>query len=137
MSQPGPQNVPLGTAPPATFLTAEPADLVDALATGTDPATLVARDPTFLAGWAALAERSLPSDPVAAYAYARVGYHRGLDRLRQHGWRGAGRVPWSHAGNQGFLGSLRALADAAAALGEASEAERCRVFLRDCDPSLA
>ena len=43
---------------------------------------------------------------IEGYAYARTGYHRGLDALRKAGWRGTGPVPWSHAPNQGFLRAL-------------------------------
>ena len=75
------------------------------------------------------------SEVVAAYAYARTGYHRGLDQLRRSGWRGAGPVPWSHEPNRGFLRALAALARAAAAIGEDDEAKRCADFLRDADPT--
>jgi hypothetical protein len=88
--------------------------------------------PAFLDAWAGLA--GLARDNVEAYAYARVGYHRGLDALRAAGWRGSGYVRWEHAGNRGFLGSLDALRAAAAAIGEQSEAERCALFLRQLDP---
>jgi len=71
---------------------------------------------------------------VAAYAYARTGYHRGLDQLRRNGWRGHGPVPWSHAPNQGFLRAVNALGRAADAIGEADEATRCAQLLRDSDP---
>jgi hypothetical protein len=71
---------------------------------------------------------------VASYAYARTGYHRGLDQLRRAGWRGTGPIPWEHAPNRGFLRSLYALGRAAAALGEDDEAERCRAFLHDASP---
>ena len=47
---------------------------------------VVDRWPRFLDAWARLGE--LARDEVEAYAYFRVGYHRGLDRLRQSGWRG-------------------------------------------------
>lgn len=91
--------------------------------------------PTFLPAWAALAERALDhGDAVAAYAFARVGYHRGLDAIRGAGWRGQGPVPWSHEPNRGFLRSLDALRRAAEAIGEAGEPERCRDFLRQLDP---
>ena len=46
---------------------------------------------------------------VTGYAFARTGYHRGLDQLRRSGWKGAGPVPWSHEPNQGFLRALGAL----------------------------
>jgi hypothetical protein len=71
---------------------------------------------------------------VDAYAYFRVGYHRGLDRIRKAGWRGSGRVPWSHEPNRGFLRSLRGLQLAAEALGERDEAERCQAFLQELAP---
>jgi len=87
---------------------------------------------TGLADWAFAAGR-----PVESYAYARVGYHRGLDALRRAGWKGAGPVPWSHAPNHGFLRALHALGRAAAAIGEQDEAQRCATFLRDSDPEAA
>ena len=83
-----------------------------------------------------LAEHALDAgEPVAAYAYARTGYHRGLDLLRRNGWKGFGPVPWAHLPNQGFLRGLGALSRAAAAIGEQDEATRCRDFLRDSDPA--
>jgi hypothetical protein len=102
---------------------------------GTDPAKIVRAYPDFSEAWALLAERALQTgDPVAAYAYARTGYHRGLDQLRRAGWKGFGPVPWSHRPNQGFLRALGALARAADAIGETEEFERCRSFLTDSDP---
>jgi hypothetical protein len=96
-------------------------------------AAVVARHPTFLDGWATLAD--LARDDVEAYAYARVGYHRGLDALRAAGWRGSGYVRWDRETNRGFLRSLDALRAAAAAIGETPEAERCATFLRQLDPA--
>lgn len=93
---------------------------------------VAARDPHCLAAWAELAE--LADDPVERYAYARVGYHRGLDALRAAGWRGSGHVRWRHEPNRGFLRSLHALELAAAAIGETDEEERCALFLRQLDP---
>lgn len=94
--------------------------------------------PTYSAAWGRLAEHALSvGDPVTAYAYARTGYHRGLDQLRRSGWRGVGPVPWSHVPNRGFLRCLNLLALAADAIGEADEAARCAQFLRDCDPAAA
>jgi hypothetical protein len=109
-----------------------------ALVDGTDP-TEVARDhPDFSAAWAALAEKSLADGQVvAAYAYARTGYHRGLDQLRRSGWKGYGPIPWSHVPNQGFLRALGALALAAQAIGEDEEYQRCKDFLADADPEAA
>jgi hypothetical protein len=98
-------------------------------------AAVVARHPAFLEGWAHLGE--LGRDEVEAYACFRVGYHRGLDRLRANGWRGSGYVRWQHPENQGFLRSLQGLQRAATALGEDDEAERCRQFLAQLDPTLA
>jgi hypothetical protein len=95
-------------------------------------AAVAARDPRCLAAWADLAE--LSSDPIAKYAYARVGYHRGLDALRAAGWHGSGYVRWSHESNRGFLRSLDALREAAGAIGETDEEQRCALFLRQLDP---
>jgi hypothetical protein len=130
--------------PPSTQLPDAPAAasaLSEALA-APDPTpglkAVAARFPSYSAAWARLAEQALGADePVTAYAYARTGYHRGLDQLRRNGWRGHGPVPWSHPANQGFLRCLSALARAADAIGEADEAARCAQFLRDCDPSAA
>lgn len=96
---------------------------------------IAAAYPACLAAWAALGETSLASrEPVAAYAYFRVGYHRGLDRIRRAGWRGSGRVPWSHEANRGFLRCLRGLGRAAAAIGEDDEARRCSDFFAQLAP---
>lgn len=128
--------------PPATLLpTDDPAQsaLDAALVPTADPAALpavAAAHPVYSAAWAALAARAQAAgEPVTAYAFARTGYHRGLDQLRRHGWRGSGPVPWSHRPNQGFLRSLHQLALAASAIGETGEAARCAQFLRDCDPA--
>lgn len=87
--------------------------------------------------WALLSEGCLRKDDlgssVAAYAYARTGYHRGLDLLRRNGWKGTGRIPWNHEPNRGFLRCLWALGVAAGRLGETEEQERCAQFLRDSD----
>lgn len=123
--------------PPPTLLPARPEPQA-ALDAGTDPGKLAATYPDFSAAWAALAERALADgDPVAAYAYARTGYHRGLDQLRRSGWKGFGPVPWSHVPNQGFLRALGALAKAAGEIGETDEFERCSQFLADSDPDAA
>jgi hypothetical protein len=95
-------------------------------------AAVAARWPRCLEAWALLAE--LDGSVVERYAYARVGYHRGLDALRGAGWRGSGFVRWRHLENQGFLRSLDALRAAAAEIGEDDEAERCALFLRQLDP---
>ena len=117
--------------PPPTYLLDDP-EASAALRDGTDPATVAARFPAYCAAWAALAERAMGAgDPVAAYAYARTGYHRGLDQLRRSGWKGHGPIPWEHEPNQGFLRALYLLGAAAAAIGEDEEATRCEQFLAD------
>jgi hypothetical protein len=129
--------------PPATRLPAdEAADsaLAEAARTGTDQAyaEVAARFPAYSGGWAALADNALAADqPVAAYAYARTGYHRGLDALRRNGWKGHGPVPWEHEPNRGFLRCLGLLALSARAIGEEDEWTRCSEFLRDSSPSAA
>lgn len=95
-------------------------------------ADVVADHPTFLAGWAALAQ--LGRDPIERYAYARIGYHRGLDAIRKNGWGGNGYVRWQHETNRGFLGCLARLRAAAQEIGETDEVERIAQFLRDLDP---
>jgi hypothetical protein len=128
--------------PPATLLPAHPEAEAE-LAAGAPAADVAARYPTVSAAWAALAEEALGRpervlrDTIEAYAYARTGYHRGLDALRRNGWKGHGPVPWSHEPNRGFLRCVTALAAAAEAIGEVDEQERCTQLLRDCDPSLA
>jgi hypothetical protein len=126
---------------PETVLAPEPADALGALeAALADPddqrraavASVVARWPRFLDAWARLGE--LARDDVEAYACFRVGYHRGLDRLRQSGWRGSGYVRWTHETNRGFLRALDGLRNAAAAIGETDEEQRCAEFLNQLEP---
>ena len=84
-----------------------------------NPAIVAAAHPTASVAWAALAEDALADDKaITAYAYARTGYHRGLDQLRRNGWKGFGPVPYAHQPNQGFLRCVAALARAADAIGE-------------------
>jgi hypothetical protein len=129
------------SGPPETVLDDEPAEaltaLDDALARPEAErreavAAVVARWPRFLDAWARLG--ALGRDDVERYACYRVGYHRGLDRLRASGWRGSGYVRWQHPQNRGFLRALDGLRASADAIGEADEAERCAVFLRQLDP---
>ena len=131
-----------GSGPPETVLgfeepTADTA-LAEALAKPTteerrDAVSAVVADwPRHLEGWARLGD--LGRDAMEAYAAYRVGYHRGLDRLRQSGWRGSGYVRWQHPTNQGFLRALAGLARVADQIGEVDEAERCALFLRQLDP---
>ena len=123
--------------PPATLLPDEPAPR-ELLAAGADPADVAATHPTSSLAWAVLAEGALAAERyVEGYAYARTGYHRGLDALRRAGWKGYGPVPWSHEPNQGFLRALHALGEAAGAIGEVGEAQRVRQFLDDSDPGAA
>lgn len=129
------------SGPPETVLDAEPAEARHALAQALnlDPAEqraavslVVARFPRYLDGWARLGD--LARDDVEAYAAYRVGYHRGLDRLRANGWRGSGYVRWSHETNQGFLRALDGLRRAAGLIGEPDEEQRCDLFLHQLDP---
>jgi len=94
--------------------------------------SIAARWPECLDAWAGLSAGE--PTPVARYAYARVGYHRGLDALRASGWKGSGLVRWTHVPNRGFLRSLEALRQAAAALGEEEESHRCALLLRQLEP---
>lgn len=129
------------SGPPETVLDDEPTEAVtaldDALARPEPErrqavAAVVARWPRFLDAWARLG--AVGRDDVERYACYRVGYHRGLDRLRASGWRGSGYVRWRHPQNRGFLRALDGLRRSAEAIGEADEADRCAVFLRQLDP---
>ena len=104
-----------------------------------NPSTVAAAHPSASVAWAALAEEALASKAndkaVTAYAYARTGYHRGLDKLRRNGWKGFGPVPYSHEPNRGFLRCVAALARAADTIGETDEHLRCLDLLDDCDPA--
>lgn len=113
-------------------------DAQAALDAGTDPAAVAAEHPDFSAAWAQLAETALErGELIAAYAYARTGYHRGLDQLRGNGWKGFGPVPWDHRPNRGFLRAVAALGGAARHIGENAEYERCKQLLDDADPAAA
>jgi hypothetical protein len=136
--------VPVTSGLPETVLPAPPAAdeaaLEDALrqpapSRRTALAAVAAQAPRYLDAWARLAE--LTGDDVEAYAYARVGYHRGLDALRGAGWRGNGYVRWRHLTNRGFLRALDQLRLRAGAIGERDEEERCALFLRQLDPEWA
>ena len=130
------------TGPPETVLDPEPDAALAALAAAlelTDAdqrhaavSAVVAAHPRFLDGWATLGD--LARDTMEAYAAYRVGYHRGLDRLRQSGWRGSGYVRWRHRTNRGFLRSLAGLQRTAHEIGERDEDDRCAHFLRQLDP---
>jgi hypothetical protein len=103
---------------------------------GDNPTAVAAAHPSASVAWAALAEDALADDKaITAYAYARTGYHRGLDQLRRNGWKGFGPVPFSHEPSRGFLRCVAALARAADAIGETDEQARCLDLLDDCDPA--
>ncbi len=129
------------SGPPETVLPPPPADAQHALdhALGLLPearrdalADVCARWPRFCDAWAHLGEHA--RDDTEAYAYFRVGYHRGLDTLRQNGWRGNGFVRWRNPTNRGFLRALEGLRQSAGAIGEADEEQRCAEFLVQLDP---
>lgn len=120
---------------PPTLLPEDPG--AEMLAAGDEPVEVAAAFPTSSEAWASLAEAALGAgQPIQAYAYARTGYHRGLDALRKAGWRGTGPVPWSHGANQGVLRAVAALGAAAEAIGETAEVERTASLLDDCDPTV-
>ena len=135
------------STPPAprheTVLPPEPAEALSAIRAATESADVAAalrdvaaRWPDCLDAWARLGQQAWRDGehPATVYAYARVGYHRGLDRLRRHGWGGVGMVRWAHESNRGFLRALHLLMVATAAVGEEDEASRCRAFLIELDP---
>ena len=120
---------------PEPTLLAPEAEVVQALAAGATPESVVREYPDSPLAWAVLAdEADAAGREIEAYAFARVGYHRGLDALRKSGWRGAGPVPWSHEPNQGVLRALFALRRAASTIGEGGEVERLTEFLNGADP---
>jgi hypothetical protein len=121
---------------PEPILLPSDADAEAQLAAQGNPAVVAAAHPAASVAWAALAEDALADDKaITAYAYARTGYHRGLDKLRRNGWKGFGPVPYSHQPNRGFLRCVAALARAADAIGETDEQTRCLDLLDDCDPA--
>jgi hypothetical protein len=126
-------DVPLGSRPPETVLP----DVRDEVLASVerDPAATAAEYPKLMDAWAALGERAEAAGAtIEAYAYFRVGYHRGLDQLRAAGWRGSGYVRWRNPSNRGFLRALDGLRRAAATIGETDEADRCDQFLHQLDP---
>ncbi|MEB4615235.1 DUF3151 domain-containing protein [Leucobacter sp. M11] len=119
--------------PEPTRLAPEP-EVTAALAT--EPGEAVVRThPESSLAWALLADAAYAEGRVVeAYAFARVGYHRGLDALRRAGWKGHGPVPWSHEPNRGVLRALFALRRSAAQIGEQAEVDRLTEFLNGADP---
>ncbi len=93
---------------------------------------VVADHPDFIDGWTQLAP--FGHEPIERYAYARVGYHRGLDALRAVGWGGSNYVRWEHPSNRPFLTCLVRLRAAAVEIGEVAEVQRLTQLLFDLDP---
>ncbi|WP_026534805.1 DUF3151 domain-containing protein [Arthrobacter sp. H14] len=121
---------------PEPTLLPEERDVVARLEAGDEAVDLAAKYPKSSLVWAILADEAYDEgSTIESYAYARVGYHRGLDALRGAGWRGHGPVPYTHEPNRGFLRALYALGRAAGAINEAEEAERIAKFLNDSDPN--
>lgn len=119
--------------PEPTRLAPEPQE-VSALAAGEAPERVARAHPASPLAWAALAEQAAAEgSEIEAYAFARVGYHRGLDALRKSGWRGAGPIPWQHEPNRGVLRALNALRRAAERIGETDEVDRLTEFLNGAD----
>ncbi|TDD19904.1 DUF3151 domain-containing protein [Kribbella turkmenica] len=124
------------SGPPETLLPVDPA--AAELAAGAAAVDVAAKYPTSSLAWSELAEAALADGrTIEAYAFARTGYHRGLDLLRRNGWKGHGPIPWEHEPNRGFLRCLAALGKAAAIIEEKEEAERCATFLRDSSATAA
>ncbi len=122
--------------PPETVMPDPPEPLLSALAAATlrdDVGAAVGRFPTWSLAWAALGD--VGRDDLERYAAYRVGYHRGLDLLRQSGWRGSGYVRWAHPSNRGFLRCLVGLSSAADAIGELGEVDRLDTFITQLDPA--
>ena len=120
--------------PPPTLLPDDTAPRQE-LEGGADAYDVARRHPQSSLAWAVLSDAAWNEGRVVeSYAFARVGYHRGLDALRRNGWKGHGPVPWSHEPNRGFLRSLATLATGSERLGDEAEAHRCREFLRESSP---
>jgi hypothetical protein len=125
----------LAPAPEAARQALDEAMTSDGAQRGDALRAVVADHPAYMDAWARLAELALSDDdPVAAYAFARTGYHRGLDAIRRSGWGGQGPVPWHHEPNRGFLRAVHALYRASDAIGEEVEVTRLRDFLLELDP---
>lgn len=120
---------------PEPILLPADSDAEERLRAHEHPSLVAAAHPSASIAWAVLAEEALEDDKaITAYAYARTGYHRGLDQLRRNGWKGFGPVPYAHEPNRGFLRCVAALARAADTIGETPEYRRCLDLLDDCDP---
>ena len=92
---------------------------------------VAAEHPSCLAAWASLGEQAMEDgSPVAAYAYFRVGYHRGLDTDQTGRLAGGkGSVPWGHEEDRGCLRSLKGLGVAAGSIGENGRSRTLRDLL--------
>ncbi|MFD2757436.1 DUF3151 domain-containing protein [Gulosibacter faecalis] len=126
---------------PETLLPEEP-EVIDDLGNLPDDIVateaIVEKHPASSLAWSELAALTLDAGrTIQAYAYARVGYHRGLDALRKAGWRGQGPVPWSHEPNRGVLRCFWLLREAAREIGETSEVDRLTDLLNDADSRAA
>lgn len=129
-----------GNKPPEVVLPTEPRPILERLAAAAPGqvgrgtvAEVVVQHPTSLNAWAEYGDRA--RDDLERYMAYRIGYHRGLDALRQNGWRGSGYVRWQNESNRGFLRCLAGLSRSASLIGETGEADRCRTFLAQLDPS--
>lgn len=119
--------------PNPTLLPEDPASFADG-----PPERVVTEFPASSFAWARMAEQARDEGrTIESYAFARVGYHRGLDLLRRSGWKGHGPIPWSHEPNRGFLICLYELSLAATSIGETEEALRTAQFLRDSSAEAA
>ncbi|HLR85302.1 MAG TPA: DUF3151 domain-containing protein, partial [Nocardioidaceae bacterium] len=99
---------------------------------GADARDVARQHPESSLVWGVLAESAIEAgNDIEAYAFARTGYHRGLDTLRRNGWKGHGPIPWAHVPNRGFLRALYALALVSAEIGDGEEAARCTSFLQE------
>lgn len=121
--------------PEPTRLPADPA-ILHALDTAQPLERVVQAHPDSPLAWALLADEAHAAGrTIESYAYARVGYHRGLDALRRAGWKGHGPIPWAHEPNRGVLRALYALRRAAEQIGETHEVTRLTEFLEGADPT--
>src|SRR5690606_41417092 len=107
--------------PEATRLPADPA-ITHAHESAQPLARVVQAHPASPVAWALLADEAHANERIIeSYAFARVGYHRGLDALRRAGWKGHGPVPWAHGPNRGAVRARDALRRAPCRRGETHE----------------
>ena len=119
--------------PPPTHIPSDGSDALFAAGKGADE--VAKAFPASPLPWAMLADEAWAQGRVLeSYAFARTGYHRGLDRLRQNEWRGSGYVRWRHETNRGFLRALAGLSQSAGVIGEANEEQRGKDFIVQLDP---